>query len=117
MFPTGIAGVALVVLRVSVAISLMADGTPHEAFVTSFWLLLAFLLPALLLVIGFLTPYVCAVSCLMEAGAFLHSRDHHDFHLLLSVSHSVVVAMLGPGAYSIDAQIFGRRLLTASPRR
>jgi uncharacterized membrane protein YphA (DoxX/SURF4 family) len=117
MFPTGTAGVALLVLRLSVAASLVADGTQRGALVASYWLLLTFLGPALLLMIGFLTPYASAFTCLAQLWVFALSGSQHNFHLLLSVLNSVVVAMLGPGAYSIDAHLFGRRLLAASPRK
>ncbi len=117
MFPTGAAGAALFILRVSVAVSLLVDGTARWALVTSWWTLLLFLLPAMLLMLGFLTPYASAISCLTQSGVVILSGGHNRFHLLLSILNSGVVALLGPGAYSIDAHIFGRRLLTVPPRR
>jgi uncharacterized membrane protein YphA (DoxX/SURF4 family) len=117
MFPSGIAGAALLVLRVSVAVSLLVDGTLRWALVTSPWVLLVFLVPALLLVIGFLTPYASIVTCLVQLGVVIVTGGQHSFHLFLSIPNSLVVALIGPGAYSIDAHIFGRRLLTVPPRR
>jgi hypothetical protein len=114
MFPTGLAGTALLLLRVSVALALLLA---HWTLATPFWILAALLLLALLLVIGFLTPYASSITCLVQLGVALLSGEQHSLHLLLSALNSGVVAILGPGAYSIDAHIFGRRLVTAPTRR
>ena len=105
------------VLRVSVAVSLLVDGTLRWALVTSPWVLLVFVVPALLLVIGFLTPYASIITCLVQLGVVIVTGGQNSFHLFLSIPNSFVVALIGPGAYSIDAHIFGRRLLTVPPRR
>lgn len=69
------------------------------------------------LVIGFLTPYA-SVSCLLVQLGLLvvHSGadEYHVAHLLVNCG---VLAVLGPGAYSIDALLFGRRVLNIPPRR
>lgn len=117
MFPTGAAGCALLILRVSVAVSLLVDGTARWGLVTSWWALLLFLLPAIWMVLGFLTPYASAFSCLLQSGVAALAAGHPEFHLLLAIVNTAAVALLGPGAYSIDAHIFGRRLLTLPPHR
>ena len=38
------------------------------------------------------------------------------FHLVISILISAALAILGPGAYSVDARIFGRKLLTVPSR-
>ena len=116
MFPTGAAGAALLMLRVSVCASFLGDGTAGWSLVDSWWTLLLFLLPAMLLIVGFLTPYASAISCLMQSGVVILGGGHNKFHLILAILNSAVVAILGPGAYSIDAHIFGRRLLAVPPR-
>lgn len=116
MFPTGAAGAALFMLRVSVSASFLVDGTEGWALVNSWWTLLLFLLPAMLVIVGFLTPYASAISCLMQSGVVIVAGGHNKVHLLLAILNSAVLVFLGPGAYSIDAQIFGRRLLTVPPR-
>jgi hypothetical protein len=116
MFPTGTAGVALLVLRVLVAATLVDDAIGHWAL-SSFWILLGFAVPAMFLCVGFLTPYCSVMSCLMQIGVLIVSGDHKDLQLVNSVLESAILAVLGPGAYSIDARIFGRRLLTVPPRR
>jgi hypothetical protein len=117
MFPTGTAGAALFVLRISVATTLLVDGTAHWALVTSFWIFLGFAVPALFLSIGFMMPIWSALSCLMEFGVLVLTGGTNGFHLAVSILNSGILAVLGPGAYSVDARIFGRRLLTVPPRR
>jgi hypothetical protein len=117
MFPTGTAGVALFVLRVSIAATLVVDGTAHWPMLTSFWVFLGFAIPAVCLCFGLLTPYVSALSCIIQLGVLIAARGDNRFHLIISILTSGILAVLGPGAYSIDARIFGRRLLTVSPRK
>jgi hypothetical protein len=117
MFPTGVAGAALMLLRVSVAAALLLGGTAHWTPASSFWPLVALLLLALLLVIGFLTPYASAIACLVQLGLVMLGGERHNVHLFLSALNSGAMGLLGPGAYSIDAHIFGRRLVTVPPRR
>jgi len=117
MFPTGTAGAALFLLRISVAATLVVDGIANWAPVTSFWILLAIAISAIFLSFGFLTPYSAAVSGLIHFGILLTVSGDGQFHAATSVVYCVILAVLGPGAYSIDACVFGRRLLTISPRK
>jgi uncharacterized membrane protein YphA (DoxX/SURF4 family) len=117
MFPTGTAGAALLVLRVSIAATLVVNGTAHWALVTSFWILLGFALLAIFLCLGLLTPYCSAVGCLVQLYVLWIGRGGNQFLLLSSILNSGVLAALGPGAYSIDARVFGRKLLTLPSRR
>lgn len=78
----------------------------------------AFGILATMLCLGFLTPYCAALGCILQLGVFfLAAGDHHRFHLAISILNSGVLALLGPGAYSIDARIFGRRLVYFPPRK
>jgi uncharacterized membrane protein YphA (DoxX/SURF4 family) len=116
MFPTGTAGAALFLLRISVAATLVVDGIAHWAPVTSFWIILGVAVPAISLCLGLLTPYSSAVSCVIQIAILMTLSGGSQFHAATSVLNSGVLAVLGPGAYSIDARIFGRRLLTVPPR-
>jgi hypothetical protein len=117
MFPTGTAGAALFALRVSAAITLLVDGTTHGTLVTSFWILLIFALPAISLCLGILTPYFSVLCCLVQLLVALISDGRNGFHLGISILNSAIVAVLGPGAYSIDARLFGRRLVSVPSRK
>ena len=116
MFPTGTAGAALLLLRISAATTLVVDGTAHWAPMNSSWILPAFLLPTLFLCVGFLAPYASILSGLMQLAVLLFTGGENGFHLAISILSSAIVTLLGPGAYSIDALLFGRRILNVPPR-
>lgn len=68
------------------------------------------------LIVGFLTPFACILLGLgCAAMAFSSSTAHtlnllHDgLFLLIVAGVAAAMALLGPGAYSLDAPLFGRR--------
>jgi uncharacterized membrane protein YphA (DoxX/SURF4 family) len=117
MFPTGTAGAALFVLRCTVVASLLVDGTFHWALITSSWILAGLVLIGILLCLGLLTPYSAILACFIQVGLLFMTGSQNASHLGISILNSGVLAILGPGAYSIDARLFGRRLLTVPARR
>jgi uncharacterized membrane protein YphA (DoxX/SURF4 family) len=63
------------------------------------------------LIAGLWTPVMGALAALDEGwiALWLHSLQEHTWiHVFLAVL-SVSVAMLGPGAWSIDSRLFGRK--------
>jgi uncharacterized membrane protein YphA (DoxX/SURF4 family) len=120
LFPGGWAGVALLLLRASVSATLIVDGAVRSSPGTSSWVLAGIIVPVFLLLPGLLTPYVCVASCLFQLGVMffrgeLSTGGEHGFHLLVSALNTAILAFLGPGAYSIDARVFGRRILKLPP--
>jgi hypothetical protein len=113
MFPGGAAGTGLLLLRCSVTAALLSDGTAHWNLAL-IWLIIGLLLSVGLLT-GFQTPYCSSASCLFELYTFCFVQ--HEIHLALAILDGVALALLGPGAYSVDARIFGRRLLIVPSRR
>jgi len=105
-FPDGRPGVALLILRITLAAVLVLDGS-------SFWpfrgaALLCDIL-ACLLFIGFLIPYVALAGVLSGAiisfvRGFVGINQGTFFLLVL-----LATGLLGAGSYSTDAFIFGRR--------
>ena len=76
----------------------------------------ALLLLGVLLLIGFLTPYASTSCLLLELGVLLLHPGADEYHVAHLVVNCGVLAVLGPGAYSIDARLFGRRVLRIPPR-
>jgi hypothetical protein len=113
MFPAGAAGGALVILRLTAAASLLAQGTEHP-FPPTWFTLLALGLPAAALCLGFLTPYTSGIGCLIEFSVIIRSGSHAAFPILISTANTAALGILGPGAYSLDASIFGRRVVRFS---
>jgi hypothetical protein len=116
MFPTGTAGVALLLLRLSVAATLLVIRVECCTFSLS-WTTVAAVVLALGLCMGFLTPYCASLCGLIELLEVLVPGGVGRFIIVMSALQSVVVAMIGPGGYSVDSRIFGRQRLTFPPRR
>jgi hypothetical protein len=117
MFPAGRAGIALLLLRIAAVTTLIVDGTANWASVTSCWILIVFLLPAFSLIVGLLTPYGAMVCCLVQLVVLFKTGGCNSFHLAMSILSSGAIALLGPGAYSVDARMFGRQILIVPSRK
>jgi hypothetical protein len=111
------AGVALIILRSVVAVTLIVEthklstlGWPHvlDALVA---------LVGLFLFLGLLTPYCAALCCLLELAFLVANGISNGFQLGMSALTAASMVALGPGAYSLDARFFGRKLIKIPPRR
>jgi len=117
MFPSGMAGAGLLILRVCSAAVLLVDGPAHPLEGKSIWLLLLFLIMSGTLCIGLFTPYAAAIGCLIELTAIWEADAQVAFHFIVAALNIAAVGTLGPGAYSLDARLFGRRLMNFSAGR
>ena len=81
----------------------------------SFAVLLVLGLFCLFLCLGVLTPLLATLGCAFELFTAVF-MDHHSIVAVLSSSlDAAAVAMLGPGAYSLDARRFGHRVIHFPP--
>jgi uncharacterized membrane protein YphA (DoxX/SURF4 family) len=119
MFPGGGPGVALLLLRISVAIlplldSPVLDGPVTQGILASRWAMGFLSIAAISLCFGFLTPIFSILVCVLDVlGVLLAGRFDSPVMFFL-ILNPVALALLGPGAYSLDARIFGRRVLVVS---
>ena len=117
-FPEGWPGTGLVFLRAIMAIPLVQFGAgplPLTAPLNEILQLLAAVCSALLIV-GLWTPVAGALMAFSELCLLLFSFSIASMHLVLAAL-GAALAMLGPGAWSVDARLFGRkRIRISSPQ-
>jgi hypothetical protein len=111
MFPSGFAGVGLVLLRIAVAVPLDFDVLTHGKTVAP-WLLVGKVAVSLALCAGLLTPLISPLVVAIQLEELASTGTEQS--LLISL-HAMVLALLGPGAYSFDAYRFGRRRVVWPP--
>ena len=115
-FPNGWPGVGLLLLRVCLGIALIYFGTagvvgkPSESI--TFARNLSAAVGGIFLLAGLWTPATGTAVALDEVwialSLYAPRREDTWIHIFLGVL-SVSLAMLGPGAWSIDARLFGRK--------
>ena len=110
MFPGGWPGAGLLLLRVAAALPLLIGGK------SAFWGIAQGGLYARiieigvgsLLLAGLWTPIAGTLQAVIELWIVFSSGEVAVVHLLLAAL-GVSLAMLGPGAWSVDARLFGRK--------
>jgi hypothetical protein len=108
MFPAGVPGVGLIILRLcalgaSIACVLTSDGSLPD------WPFLSLMPILVLLILGFLTPLSCLILLGIQAAIAYRFGMPGLWHCWLSLLLTITVLAMGPGAYSCDAILFGRQ--------
>jgi uncharacterized membrane protein YphA (DoxX/SURF4 family) len=111
MFPAGAPGVALLMLRVGLAAAILDGGPDCLKPAVAPLICAALVAQSLLLCIGFMTPIVSFIACLFELLSLLIVAHTDMRYALLSSLNAAAIALLGPGGYSVDAWLFGRRVI------
>jgi len=113
-FPEGWPGAGLVFLRAVVVIAPLQHGVAG-LFTVSVIPHLVASVAAVLLLVGLWTPLAGTLMALSELClAFLQPPDPW-IHILLGAL-GAALAMLGPGAWSVDARLFGRKRIQIPQR-
>lgn len=120
-FPNGSRGIALLLLRAVVGGTAIAEGVTcllsnGTSALMQWAIALLMLASGIALEIGILTPVAAAAVTLANlaiVGSWITLPASSFSHDLLAVAFFIVMAantcILGPGAYSLDARMFGRR--------
>ena len=115
MFPTGAPGVALLLLRISLGAAVLDGGPSCLEPRPPNLVCLALAGLSVLLCLGLLTPIVSTIVSGIELVVFILAGGGEWRFFLLVCLTAVALAMLGPGAYSVDAKLFGRREVVFPP--
>ncbi|MCM3873149.1 MAG: hypothetical protein ND895_20900 [Pyrinomonadaceae bacterium] len=115
MFPQGGPGVALLLLRTSVVafliiIAVNYDGPFHRL------ILVVILLISTSLLLGLLTPLLCVIAAAFSIGNIIINPCASIVVWVIATTNAIALGLLGPGAYSIDSKLFGRRVTTIRSR-
>jgi hypothetical protein len=110
MFPQGGPGIALLLLRVSVAGITVFRFWAHYGAVAPHWVLVAVIVLALALCVGFLTPILSVLICLVSVFSIVQGGSDTVVDVS-TIPDAIALALLGPGAYAVDAWLYGRRVV------
>jgi hypothetical protein len=117
MFPVGGPGLGLLLMRFSLVASIIyiRDAIialmPHPVGAAS---LVAI---SLCLAAGLLTPVMAGLGMLCGGIALYHESIFSPWCMAPPTLDAIAIFLLGPGAYSVDAALYGRRVLVTPPRR
>lgn len=115
MFPPGLPGLALLLVRASVGLALLFDYYAHRHELFG-WIHAAAILVSAALCVGYLTPIAAATALLLHGLIWFGAGVDSAAVAVIFALHAIALALLGPGAYSVDSYRFGRRLVVLPPQ-
>jgi putative oxidoreductase len=115
MFPRGWPGLGLLLLRVSVAAAILNSCSRLESTVA--WVLPALVLLSAALCVGVLTPVAAVLAVALQLRVAANLSVTSAGLVVTAILDALALAVLGPGAYSLDAYRFGRREFLLPSRR
>lgn len=109
-------GIGLLLLRLALVVSLVGDAIVrlHKPAFSQMLPALAELPLAGLLLIGLWTPIAGVLACSLELGLLFLGDGPIEPSLQAAVM-CLCLSLLGPGHWSIDARLFGRKRVTIKP--
>ena len=109
-FPNSWPGLGLLILRIATGLSLAAEAhvAGNLADAASVLVLCVVDGVAVLIWIGLWTPLATVVGAAIQIMIIIFGH-RFDLSLLIFAAGALSLAMLGPGAWSLDARLFGRK--------
>ena len=120
MFPQGGPGIGLLLLRIAAAGVFASNLTHRFNFASSalYWFVVSVIaLISLGLLLGFLTVVLTIIACVAAVANLFLADQPTDVVYILRILMSAALFFLGPGAYSVDARLFGLRVTVVPPRK
>lgn len=117
MFPAGAAGFGLLILRLCAAGMLVRNAVLTSAPELPFSEAAALFVLVVLLCIGVFTPAACIAAGLAQITLLICAAHGDPFEVVSAVGVTSALLLLGPGAFSVDGRMFGRRRILPSDSR
>jgi uncharacterized membrane protein YphA (DoxX/SURF4 family) len=114
MFPAGLPGIGLALLRASVTIALLLEHHSYRPVLSACSEGTAILL-SLALIVGFLTPIAAALAMVFHVLIWITLAAEGIGPASVITLEALALILIGPGAYSLDSYRFGRRMLVLPP--
>jgi uncharacterized membrane protein YphA (DoxX/SURF4 family) len=120
VFPDGRTGLGLLLLRTAVGIVVLIEGAAglvHPDPAVRAWVIGSLAVASgIALLVGFLTPIAAAVVAVIASGVWMSMLPGLSPNLFTSkpscaflTGVAAVIVLVGPGAFSLDARLFGLR--------
>jgi len=118
MFPQGGPGFGLLLLRTATAVMFVLNISHRFNFSSPalYWAVVSLIaMISFSLCLGFLTPVLAVVACATAVANLFFQPS--NFVYIFRMLTSAALMFLGPGAYSVDAKLFGLRVTIVPPRK
>lgn len=114
-FPGSLPGIGLLILRVCAGLSLFDHAGLGEVASYAGVVTICAVLVGGCLTLGYCTPIASALQGASQVWAIAFASRFDSCHLVLAAV-GASVTMLGPGAWSIDARLYGRKRIDIDDR-
>jgi uncharacterized membrane protein YphA (DoxX/SURF4 family) len=115
-FPDGWPGCGLLLLRIASSVPLLVVGMSRlwgEHVDVALWLLILSCVASASMLAGVWTPFAAALQALLH-GMFAFAGPAFEWTHLIHSLIGLALLMLGPGYWSIDARLYGRKRIDLS---
>ncbi len=120
MFPQGGPGFGLLLLRTATAAMFALNLTHSFEFSSAalHWTVISLIIAiSVSMCIGFLTPLLAIIAGSAAVANLFLADSTISMVYILRILTSAALFFLGPGAYSVDAKLFGLQVTVIPPRK